>query len=352
MVATTSQAQPAEKTAYLKPPVVVSTVAGIMARHQAEAAATALPSETPAPTATPGATPAATPGATPQPSAAPTPQQASFVYTIQPGDSIGSIASSFGIGEDYILWNNPDASRDPNLLAIGEQLLIPSENGIVYHVALGDTLSDIATTYKIDTQSIVSFLPNKLPSADRVTEGMVLLLPGAVPPPPPPAPASPEPTPGETPPAYVAAEAAPAAAAPAAAAADAVPVPAPAPVASSGLIWPWHGAITQPFGPTHKGIDIDGYNQIGAPIVAAAGGTVVLAAYTDYGYGNYVIIDHGDGMQTLYAHLSAIWVAQGQSVSQGEAIGALGTSGYSTGPHLHFEVHIGGVPVDPLGYLP
>jgi len=339
-----------EKTAYPKPPVVVSTVAGIMARHQAEATATALPSETPAPKATPGATPTATPGATPAPAAAATPQQASFVYTIQPGDSIGSIAASFGISEDYILWNNPDVSRDPNMLVIGESILIPSENGIVYHVTLGDTLSDIATTYNVDTQSIVSFLPNKLPSADRVTEGMVLLLPGAVPPPPP---APPEPTPGETPPAYVAAEAAPAAAAPEPAAAAAAPEPAPAAaVASSGFIWPWYGAITQPFGPTHKGIDIDGYNQIGAPIVAAASGTVVLAAYTDYGYGNYVIIDHGNGMQTLYAHLSAIWVAQGQSVSQGEAIGALGSTGYSTGPHLHFEVHVGGVPVDPLGYLP
>src|SRR5947209_6252944 len=107
LVANTTQAQPVEKTAYPKPPVVVSTVAGIMARHQAEATATALPSETPAPKATPGATPTATPGATPAPAAAATPQQASFVYTIQPGDSIGSIAASFGISEDYILWNNP-----------------------------------------------------------------------------------------------------------------------------------------------------------------------------------------------------------------------------------------------------
>jgi len=76
-----------------------------------------------------------------------------------------------------------------------------------------------------------------------------------------------------------------------------------------------------------------------------------LAAYQDWGYGYHVIIEHADGSRTLYGHLSDIWVGQGQYVSQGEGIGALGSTGYSTGPHLHFEIHIGG-PVDPLAYLP
>jgi murein DD-endopeptidase MepM/ murein hydrolase activator NlpD len=65
-----------------------------------------------------------------------------------------------------------------------------------------------------------------------------------------------------------------------------------------------------------------------------------------------VIVDHGDGTQTLYAHLSDIWVGQGEYVAQGQAVGALGSTGYSTGPHLHFEIHVGGYAVDPLAYLP
>jgi murein DD-endopeptidase MepM/ murein hydrolase activator NlpD len=79
---------------------------------------------------------------------------------------------------------------------------------------------------------------------------------------------------------------------------------------------------------------------------------VVLASYSGYGYGYYVIVRHGDGSETLYAHLSAIYVSLGQYVGQGEIIGAVGCTGWCTGPHLHFEVRIGGTPVDPLAYLP
>jgi len=196
-------------------------------------------------------------------------------------------------------------------------------------------------------QSITTFPPNKLSSPDDVIEGMVLVLPGAVPPPPPPPPPPP-----------AAAPAAPPAAAPApayqpAAVSEPEPESEPAPArASSGYIWPFYSSISQYFSGSHRGIDIDGFGRYGATISAAASGTVVLAAYQDYGYGNYVIIQHADGSQTLYAHLSEIWVSLGQYVTQGQGIGALGSTGYSTGPHLHFEVHIGGVQVDPLSYLP
>ena len=90
----------------------------------------------------------------------------------------------------------------------------------------------------------------------------------------------------------------------------------------------------------------------GAPLAAAAGGTVVLAAWDSWGLGYHVIVDHGNGFRTTYAHLSDIWVVQGQWVNQGEAVGALGSTGYSTGAHLHFELWAGGVPVNPLAYLP
>ena len=132
------------------------------------------------------------------------------------------------------------------------------------------------------------------------------------------------------------------------------PAPEPAqPVyTSSGFMWPFYGNISQYYGGHHRGIDIDGFGAYGAGIVAAADGTVVLASYQEWGYGYHIIIQHGDGTRTLYAHLSDIYVGQGQYVGQGELIGALGSTGYSTGPHLHFEIHVGGGSVDPLAYLP
>jgi murein DD-endopeptidase MepM/ murein hydrolase activator NlpD len=139
----------------------------------------------------------------------------------------------------------------------------------------------------------------------------------------------------------------------------AAPVPAADPVSPgvSGFAWPFYGGISTYFGEPraegyHKGIDIDGFASYGAPIGAAADGVVVLAAWDDWGLGYHVIVQHSDGSRTVYAHLSEIWVSQGQSVGQGEGVGALGSTGYSTGPHLHFEIWIGGVPVDPLLYLP
>jgi len=121
---------------------------------------------------------------------------------------------------------------------------------------------------------------------------------------------------------------------------------------AAGLIWPVNGPVTSPFGyrwgRLHAGIDI-GVPE-GTPIHAAASGTVVLAGWID-GYGNYTCIDHGGGLATCYAHQSAYAVSTGAHVSQGQVIGYVGSTGHSFGPHLHFEVRINGVPVDPLGYL-
>jgi murein DD-endopeptidase MepM/ murein hydrolase activator NlpD len=301
-----------------------------MARHQAEARATDAPSATAAPTIEPASTPGATPA----------PQPLYSTYTIQPGDTVSSIALSFGLDPNYILWNNPLVREDPDFLLVGANIVIPSVNGLVYTVTLGDTLSDIAAYYQIDVQTITAFAPNQLASPDAVIEGMVLVLPGAVPPAPAPPPA-PEPvTVDEPEPVYQP----PSNSAPA-------PAPAPPQYTSTGFIWPFYGNISTYFSSYHRGIDIDGFGAYGATIAAAADGVVVLAAYQDWGYGYHVIIEHSDGSRTLYGHLSDIWVGQGQYVSQGQGIGALGSTGYSTGPHLHFEIHIGG-PVDPLAYLP
>jgi murein DD-endopeptidase MepM/ murein hydrolase activator NlpD len=120
---------------------------------------------------------------------------------------------------------------------------------------------------------------------------------------------------------------------------------------SSGFIWPVSGPVTSGFGwrwgRMHEGIDIGA--ACGTPIRAAASGTIVYAGWMD-GYGNIIIIDHGGGMGTAYGHQSAIYVGGG-SVSQGQTIGAVGSTGHSTGCHLHFEVRVNGTPVNPLSYL-
>jgi murein DD-endopeptidase MepM/ murein hydrolase activator NlpD len=121
---------------------------------------------------------------------------------------------------------------------------------------------------------------------------------------------------------------------------------------SHGLIWPVSGPVTSPFGyrwgRLHAGIDIG--VPSGTPIHAAAAGAVALAGW-ESGYGNYTCIDHGGGLATCYAHQSSIGVSVGQHVEQGQVIGLTGCTGHCLGPHLHFEVRINGVPVDPLGYL-
>jgi murein DD-endopeptidase MepM/ murein hydrolase activator NlpD len=119
---------------------------------------------------------------------------------------------------------------------------------------------------------------------------------------------------------------------------------------ASGLVWPVSGVVTSGFGMRwgrmHEGIDIAA--PCGTPVRAAASGTVIYAGWMD-GYGNLTVIDHGNGLATAYAHQTAIY-ASGQ-VSQGETIGSVGSTGHSTGCHLHFEVRVNGSPVDPMGYL-
>jgi murein DD-endopeptidase MepM/ murein hydrolase activator NlpD len=275
-----------------------------------------------------------------------------FAYTtheVAAGETLSGIGAQYGVDVQYLIWNNPEVGTDPDMLVPGENLLVPGTPGIVYDVRLGDTITEIAATYSVDPAEIVAFAPNGLESPDMIQEGSVLVLPGAVPPPPPPpveetpAPATPEPTatPSPAQPPIIVTPA---------------PEPPAAPVAgvSTGFIWPVNGTLNSRFGMRwgsfHSGIDIGAGG--GTAVSAGAGGQVVLASYSSYGYGNYIIIRHTDGTQTLYAHLSRIYVSLGQQVAQGEVIGAVGCTGWCTGPHLHFEVRAGATPVDPLLYLP
>lgn len=120
-------------------------------------------------------------------------------------------------------------------------------------------------------------------------------------------------------------------------------------------IWPTQGTVSSPYGlrfggtEFHQGIDIAA--ETGTPIVATADGVVTSAGWNGSGYGNMVDIDHGDGITTRYGHASAVAVLPGQRVRRGEIIAYVGSTGYSTGPHLHYEVRVDGQPVNPAGYL-
>ena len=130
-------------------------------------------------------------------------------------------------------------------------------------------------------------------------------------------------------------------------------VPGPTgPASAAGLVWPVHGVLTSYYGwrwgRMHEGIDLA--VPSGTPVVASASGTVVVAGWMG-GYGNLVVVDHGNGLATAYGHNSSVTVGYGQSVAQGQLIAYSGNTGHSTGPHVHFEVRVNGTPVDPLGYL-
>jgi murein DD-endopeptidase MepM/ murein hydrolase activator NlpD len=261
------------------------------------------------------------------------------LYAVVAGDTASSIATRYGISLDYLLAANAEL-RDGEMLSVGQMLIIPSGNGILYHVRYGETLSDVAARYGVTVDDIISYLGNGISSADQVTENQLVFVPGAVPP----VSVLPEPTsaPTEAPVSVVSAPP------------GSGPVAANEPAASSGLVWPVAGPISSYMGPSHPlGIDIDLFNNPFASVVAATSGTVTFAGGDPCcSYGYYVVVVSPDGIETLYAHFSSIAVSAGQTVSQGQVLGNAGCTGYCTGNHLHFEVIDNGVRVDPLAYLP
>jgi murein DD-endopeptidase MepM/ murein hydrolase activator NlpD len=266
-------------------------------------------------------------------------------YTVRPGDTVSGIAAQFGVEVRYLLWNNTGLS-DADALSVGEVLYIPGGNGILHYVSLGETVSGIASYYGVTVDDIVNWPANVMASPEEIHDGDLIFVPGGVPP----TPASPEPTPTPTS-APVQVVAPPPA--PTEPPASAAPPPPPPPVSSSGMIWPYSCQLSRGFTSYHSGIDIDGICNTRATIVAATSGTVIAAVTNSYnGYGFYVDVRSPSGIVTRYAHLSSVHVSVGQSVSQGQGLGIIGCTGRCTGTHLHFEVIVNGVQVDPLGYLP
>jgi murein DD-endopeptidase MepM/ murein hydrolase activator NlpD len=275
------------------------------------------------------------------------------VYTVVEGDTVSSIAATAGISPEYIVANNAEIANS-DVLTLGQSIIIPAGNGILHEVRYGETLSDIAGRYDVDVAAITDFQPNNISQPDDITETQLVYVPGGVLPaaapsepvaePAPVAAAEPSDTSGDV--------SSPGSAAPASDSAGEIVGGGPS--SGAGLIWPVVGPISSYYGPSHPlGIDIDGFNLVGSAIGAATSGQVVFAGGNACcSYGLYVVIVSPGGIETLYGHLSSISVSAGETVSQGEAIGIIGSTGYSTGTHLHFEVIDNGVRVDPLSYLP
>jgi murein DD-endopeptidase MepM/ murein hydrolase activator NlpD len=244
-----------------------------------------------------------------------------ITYTVQAGDTVQSIAALFGLQPTTISWANPAIEDAPDLLRIGQEVAILPVDGAYHKVAEGDTLESIAEEYKVEPEAIATCEYNHLEPPDYpIAEGTRLIVPG-----------------GEKP--YI----------PKVVTTYTGAVPEGA-RGTGRFQWPVLGRITQGYWYAHRAIDIGA--PIGSAVLATDGGFISFAGWTDVGYGYLIVIDHANGFATYYAHLSNIYVFTGQAVERGQVIGAVGSTGWSTGPHLHFEVRYYGVQQNPRAYLP
>ncbi len=276
-------------------------------------------------------------------------------YKIEPGDTLEKIGQRFGISTDTIAWANDDIFV--NRLQPGDSLTILPENGILYKTQQEETIQSIADTYKVSPYVIIDSEYNRFQNANPGTllpVGLPVIVPG-----------------GKTeqklrfwsPPVQVQ---------------DKSGKVSTYVVGNQGLgtnseggvsfgggsgscgfepnKGDWHPRVPLPGGytvirgffPGHSGIDLA--MPVGTTVFAASSGTVIFAGWSNWGYGNSIVLAHGDFF-TLYGHLSSISVRCGQYVNGGQPIGAVGTTGNSTGPHLHFEIRPNGVPANPVGYM-
>jgi len=245
-------------------------------------------------------------------------------YTVASGDTISSIAQKFNISEDTIRWQNKLDKK--GTIKVGQKLEILPVTGVSHKVQKGETVYSIAKKYDASPQAIVDFPYNTFTNDETfaLAVGQTVIVPDGV-----------MPSDIPTAPLERIRQITP----------DAGTV-----VASGNFVWPASGTITQRFAWYHKGVDIA--NKSAPDILAADAGKIIVAGWPDnYGYGNRVMIDHGNGYMTLYAHLSVIYVKVGQTIARGSAIGKMGSTGRSTGTHLHFEVIKSGSRINPLSVL-
>jgi len=247
----------------------------------------------------------------------------SFAYSVESGDTLYSIGTKFKISIDALKYVN--GLTDNSVLKVGQELTIPPVSGLVHEVESGDTLSSIAKKYDVAPQAIADF--NYLLDTSKLAVGAELVIPGAK------VPQIVIPTPVYT--------------------APSLGPSGPAPSNAGLCVWPTTvRMITQYFTWYHNGIDIAvGANSAMPPLLACTSGVVVRSGWDPFGLGLHIQIDHGNGYETVYGHMSRIDVSYGEEVSQGEVIGLMGNTGRSTGPHVHFMVKYNGSAQNPLNYM-
>lgn len=259
-------------------------------------------------------------------------------YTIETGDSVFGIAQYFDLTPETILWANKDTMNDdPHMISVGNELRIPPTNGVYYQWKEGDTIESVASQFKVDVDAILDWTPNKIDRTNpEIEPETFVMVPGGqrefqqwVVPTIPRGPAGVNSSiPG------------------------ACDTSAGGAYGSGVFTWPTNNRFISgnDYWSGHLAIDIGA--MTGDSVYAADSGVVVYAGGISGGYGNMIMIDHGNGYQTLYAHLSSINTRCGASVYQGNVIGYAGSTGNSTGPHLHFEVRYMGGFLNPHYVLP
>lgn len=247
--------------------------------------------------------------------AAPEPPPDFLRHVLAPGETLSEVVERYDIGMKALVGANPDLSSLDRLPA-GVELLIPPREGLLVRLEPGEPLTELLRRHDADPVQVLR--ANRIDSPAQIRPGMLVFLPGVEP--------------------HAALERL-----------------AEVRERENRYLWPVHGRITSYYGRRnlglgtanfHEGIDVAA--PTGTPVAAARSGTVVFAGWASGGYGYMVRIRHAGHEESYYAHLSAIHASVGQHVEQGTVIGRIGSTGLSTGPHLHFEIHKGGRAQDPL----
>jgi murein DD-endopeptidase MepM/ murein hydrolase activator NlpD len=268
------------------------------------------------------------------------PREDVITYIVTSGDSIFSIAKNFNIKPESLLWANYDLLKDnPDTISIDMELKVPPVDGVYYSWLAGDTVEGVATKFKAKSRDIMNWPGNNMDLTNpQVEAGQMVLVPGGqrefvswV------VPTIPRDRAGVSKSVY---------------GAGACSGSYEGAYGTGFFIWPSANRVLSgnDYWPGHLAIDIAA--AVGDAVFAADSGVIVFAGWSTGGYGYTVMIDHGNGYQTLYAHLSRVTARCGQSVYQGTYIGAAGSTGNSTGPHIHFEVRYFGGFVNPWSVLP
>ncbi len=242
----------------------------------------------------------------------PRPRGEIITYRIKSGDTLWDIAASFDIDVETIRWSNPAIAQNPDSVPLGAELVILPVKGAYVTVQPGDTVARLAERWGVAPDDIANYPLNELAPGEEPRVGAKVVIPHGQ---------------------WV------------------VDLPPPgAPPAGFAYAWPIRGTVTQAYAPGHRAVDLGA--PYGAKVYAARSGRVVHRAWSVDGYGFLVIVDHGDGSQAYYSHLKGAWVSVGDWVPRGGLVGEVGSTGNSTGPHVHFEIRIGGIPQSPLSLLP